>query len=522
MKHLLKCGLAVLGSALVAWPVAGLVTEIKIAGDTIKVDEGGVSIGDGVIKLTPEGITLPGVNIGAGTGTQPKRDLAASQVFSGSDLRNSNYSGRDFSGSSFVGVDFRGSNLSNVNFTGATFQGVDFRQTNLSGAIFAKSQIQGADFRTANASGACFIGANLTGNDFRGANLNRAVFTGANRIGNNFAGVNLSTAVWEGVNSCPGAKTGSASSDVATAATKVQPKADTSEPAQANQSPSSASSSKASCRLPAGTYRYLYADDNEAYYFNDEYTIRVTDDGSRIVKKGDFKVSVLTNTYERQGKRFVFTNPLGRYSSVDGGEITYKPTGAYAAVVELAPVGFQQSDDYGTYMKRSADKVVFVPGRRLDDIVITRSDCQTLEQAALDYDTVVKNLGAQRVGDQLVVNLDAGVLFGFDSAAVSPKAQDTLAQLAFLIDKDAKGIVLVAGHTDSKGSADYNLKLSKKRADAIAEWLTAKGGIQPGIIATQGFGETSPVAENTMADGSDNPQGRAKNRRVEISFDVAK
>jgi len=442
-------------------------------------------------------------------------------VFNGSDFRNADYSGRDFSGSGFVGVDFRGANLSNVDFTGATFQGVDFRQANLNGAIFVKTQIQGADFRTANASGACFVHASLIGNDFRGARLNRAIFTGANRIGNNFGGVDLSTAVWKGVGNCPNAKAGALSSEATTAAADIQAKDDTPEPAQANQSPSSASSSKVSCRLPAGTYRYLYADDDEAYYFNDEYTIRVTDDGSRIVKKGDFKVVVLANTYERRGRRFVFTNPIGQYSSLDGGEITYKPSVAYAAVVELAPVGLQQSDDYGTYVKQSADKVIFVPSKRLDDIVITGSDCQTLEQAALDYDTVVKNLGAQRIGDQLVVNLDAGVLFAFDSAAVSPKAEDTLAQLAFLIDKDAKGIVLVAGHTDSKGPADYNLNLSKERADAVADWLTAKGSIQPDIIATQGFGETRPVADNTMVDGSDNPQGRAKNRRVEISFDVA-
>ena len=58
IRHLLKCGLVVLGSALLAWPVAGLATEIKIAGDTIKVNEGGVCIGDGVIKLTPD-VILP-------------------------------------------------------------------------------------------------------------------------------------------------------------------------------------------------------------------------------------------------------------------------------------------------------------------------------------------------------------------------------------------------------------------------------------------------------------------------------
>jgi outer membrane protein OmpA-like peptidoglycan-associated protein len=81
------------------------------------------------------------------------------------------------------------------------------------------------------------------------------------------------------------------------------------------------------------------------------------------------------------------------------------------------------------------------------------------------------------------------------------------------------GKVLIEGHTDSKGSPDLNLELSKRRAEAVKDWLVKKKRIPKSIITTRGFGETKPVAPNTNPDGSDNPQGRQQNRRVEITVE---
>ncbi|MBW1660432.1 MAG: OmpA family protein, partial [Deltaproteobacteria bacterium] len=72
------------------------------------------------------------------------------------------------------------------------------------------------------------------------------------------------------------------------------------------------------------------------------------------------------------------------------------------------------------------------------------------------------------------------------------------------------------GHTDSKGSEEYNLALSQRRADSVKVWLIEEGGLKGITIITKGYGESKPVAPNTKPDGSDNPEGRAKNRRVEI------
>jgi len=208
MKQLMKCGLAILGCALIAWPAVGMATEIKVGGDTVKIDEGGVSIGGGSIEVSPDGIKVPGVTVGTGSDseTQPNGRSVTGQVFTGSDFRNTDYSGHNFSGSQFIGVDFRGADLSNANFTGASLQGVDFRQANLNGAIFTESQLQGVDFRTADASDACFIRANLIGNDFGEAKLKGAVFTDAKRIGNDFGGVDLSAAIWKGSRVCSNSK----------------------------------------------------------------------------------------------------------------------------------------------------------------------------------------------------------------------------------------------------------------------------------------------------------------------------
>lgn len=78
-------------------------------------------------------------------------------------------------------------------------------------------------------------------------------------------------------------------------------------------------------------------------------------------------------------------------------------------------------------------------------------------------------------------------------------------------------IVEISSHTDDKGSEDYNQKLSQKRAESVVAYLIARG-ISRDRLKAQGYGETSPVAPNRNKDGSDNPAGRAKNRRTEFKI----
>lgn len=108
-----------------------------------------------------------------------------------------------------------------------------------------------------------------------------------------------------------------------------------------------------------------------------------------------------------------------------------------------------------------------------------------------------------------------GVTFEYDSARLTAEAEDRLDNVVNAL-KSAEDInVNIAGHTDSLGSATYNLQLSQARADSVRDYLVSHG-IDASRLTTRGYGETRPVAPNVNPDGSDNPAGRAKNRRVEL------
>jgi outer membrane protein OmpA-like peptidoglycan-associated protein len=131
----------------------------------------------------------------------------------------------------------------------------------------------------------------------------------------------------------------------------------------------------------------------------------------------------------------------------------------------------------------------------------------------------VQDLAVKETNTEVQIDLNADVLFDFDKADVLPKAEETLTKAADIIKtRGPKGSVRVEGYTDSKGDDNYNMKLSLRRAESIRDWLVKKGGLSGVKFETKGFGETQPVASNTNPDGSDSPEGRAKNRRVTIVF----
>jgi outer membrane protein OmpA-like peptidoglycan-associated protein len=117
---------------------------------------------------------------------------------------------------------------------------------------------------------------------------------------------------------------------------------------------------------------------------------------------------------------------------------------------------------------------------------------------------------------EVKINLLGDILFDFDKATIRPVAEPTLAQVAALIRKYPNSTVLIEGHTDGKGSETYNLKLSEKRANSVRAWLSVHG-IAEGVMRTGGWGAARPVAPNRKPNGADDPEGRQKNRRVEIT-----
>ena len=103
-----------------------------------------------------------------------------------------------------------------------------------------------------------------------------------------------------------------------------------------------------------------------------------------------------------------------------------------------------------------------------------------------------------------------GILFDFDKDIPRPESKPTLQEIAKLMDKMQQLKLKVVGHTDNRGSADYNLNLSRRRAAGVVAALTRDYGIAADRLSSEGAGAGSPTATN------DDEEGRAKNRRVEL------
>lgn len=114
-------------------------------------------------------------------------------------------------------------------------------------------------------------------------------------------------------------------------------------------------------------------------------------------------------------------------------------------------------------------------------------------------------------GKAILVNLPNGVTFPVDSTTISPSFQTTLNTISSNLVQYPDSLIDVYGHTDSTGSDQYNLDLSQRRADAVADYLVIRG-VARSRVRTQGFGERYPVADNAT------DAGRALNRRVEIKI----
>ena len=150
-------------------------------------------------------------------------------------------------------------------------------------------------------------------------------------------------------------------------------------------------------------------------------------------------------------------------------------------------------------------KILPVEGKVLDIVGVS-----------LGIESALKDLGAKVVGQEIVIELSADVLFDFDKADLKPAAVDSLTKVAAVLKGMPGSPATIDGHTDGKGQADYNQKLSERRANSVKDWLAKQGGVPASQMTARGFGMTRPIAPNTKNDGSDDPEGRQKNRRVEI------
>ena len=120
----------------------------------------------------------------------------------------------------------------------------------------------------------------------------------------------------------------------------------------------------------------------------------------------------------------------------------------------------------------------------------------------------------RRTDQGLIVTLASDKInFDTNSSQVKPESRETLVRLAEVLKKYPEDIILVTGHTDSDGAAEYNQRLSQMRAQSVTDVLIGNG-VSGEVVQIRGYGESQPIASN------DTPQGKAKNRRVELTITI--
>ena len=133
------------------------------------------------------------------------------------------------------------------------------------------------------------------------------------------------------------------------------------------------------------------------------------------------------------------------------------------------------------------------------------------QEAALRQQTAGTGIEVERRGNDIVLNMPDNITFDYNSSQIKPQAFTALNDLAATLSKFDKTRIIIAGHTDSQGSADYNQRLSERRAYSVRNYLIDQG-VAAYRMRAIGYGETRPIASN------DTEEGRAKNRRVEITL----
>jgi outer membrane protein OmpA-like peptidoglycan-associated protein len=133
------------------------------------------------------------------------------------------------------------------------------------------------------------------------------------------------------------------------------------------------------------------------------------------------------------------------------------------------------------------------------------------QEAKLRAQLAGTGVSVTRMGDNITLNMPGNITFASDSADLNPSFYGVLNSVNIVLKQYEKTLVEVAGHTDSTGAAEYNQKLSERRANSVAQYLEGQG-LRNDRVITVGAGETHPVATN------DTPEGRQANRRVELTL----
>ena len=200
----------------------------------------------------------------------------------------------------------------------------------------------------------------------------------------------------------------------------------------------------------------------------------------------------------------------GQYEIIASKPLVMTVVGEDAAwvIAQVRSEKLDQQTEFGIELQRAEEgKAWRVVGLNLSDIL--GSFAQSATKIGVPYTPIVKN---PRGGESLAL------YFEYDDSGLHPRARKQLQIVADLLKSDANRKLRIAGHADAMGAEDYNLRLSRQRAESVKKELVALG-VTSAQIDTTGIGTAEPLGPNQKSDGSDDPEGRSKNRRAEIYLD---
>jgi outer membrane protein OmpA-like peptidoglycan-associated protein len=134
-----------------------------------------------------------------------------------------------------------------------------------------------------------------------------------------------------------------------------------------------------------------------------------------------------------------------------------------------------------------------------------------MDKQAKELEEDIDGAKIERVGEGIKITFDSGLLFDVNKATLKPASMTNLENLATILNKYPDTNILIEGHTDNTGSDEYNLELSEKRSQSVANYL-ASLNVDPTRFTIMGYGESQPIADNETV------EGRAQNRRVDLAI----
>jgi outer membrane protein OmpA-like peptidoglycan-associated protein len=134
-----------------------------------------------------------------------------------------------------------------------------------------------------------------------------------------------------------------------------------------------------------------------------------------------------------------------------------------------------------------------------------------MDKQAAEIEQDLQGATVERVGEGIKITFNSGLLFDVNKATLRDASKAELAKLAQILNKYPDTNILVEGHTDNTGSEEYNLELSRQRAQSVENYL-ASLNVNPTRFTIMGYGESQPIATNQTA------EGRQQNRRVDLAI----